>query len=80
MIKHAKSCWGQPAWEAAYACHNATDARESIMKPIISTGSITAAFQRKGQGKVTYSYRMHTKTETKFDNSIITWRSLISFN
>lgn len=80
MIKHAKSCWGQPAWEAAYACHNATDARESITKPIISTGSIMAAFQRKGQGKVTYSHRMHTKTETKFDHSIITWRSLISFN
>ena len=65
MIKHAKSCWGQPTWKAAYSCCNATDARESITKPIISTGSIMAAFQCKGQRKVTYSHCMHTKTETK---------------
>ena len=69
MIKHAKTCWSQPAWEAACACHNATKARKGVMKSILSTGSITAAFQHKGKEKVTYSHCMHTKTETKFVHS-----------
>ncbi|KAI9510979.1 hypothetical protein F5148DRAFT_473455 [Russula earlei] len=29
------------------------------------TGSIIAIFKRLGKGKVIYSHRMHTKTETK---------------
>jgi hypothetical protein len=43
---------------------NIKDARESV-KGIKETGSITAAFERKGKG-ITYSHRQHTKTETKY--------------
>ena len=34
LIKHVKSCWG----EAATAC-------ESVVKPLTTTGTITAAFE-----------------------------------
>jgi hypothetical protein len=30
------------------------------------TGSITAAFEKSGKGKVTFSHRQHTKTEAKY--------------
>jgi hypothetical protein len=65
LIKHVKSCWGDAAYEAATNCQNANDARESIVKPLVKTGTITVAFDRKGKGKVTYRHRQHTKTETK---------------
>jgi hypothetical protein len=66
LIKHAKSCWGEEAWNAANDCKNATEVREAITNPITRSGSITAIFKRLGKGKVTYSHRMHTKTETKY--------------
>ena len=47
------------------AAGTAKDARESVVKEIKGSGSITAAFERKGKGKVTFSHRQHTKTETK---------------
>ena len=47
------------------ATGTAKDARESVVKEIKGSGSITAAFERKGKGKVTFSHRQHTKTETK---------------
>jgi hypothetical protein len=65
LIKHAKSCWGDEAWKAANECNNATDARATVTNPIRKSGSITASFKRCGKGKVTYSHRMHTKSETK---------------
>jgi hypothetical protein len=46
-------------------CQHANDARESIIKPLMMTGTITAAFDRKGKGKVVYRHRQHMKTETK---------------
>jgi hypothetical protein len=45
-------------------CANLKDARGAT-NDIKNTGSITAAFKRKGKGKVTYSHRQHTKMETK---------------
>lgn len=65
MIKHITTCWGEDAWKAAMNCNSAVEAKEAVVKPIQMTGSITASFQRKGKGKITYSHRMHTKTETK---------------
>jgi len=65
LIKHVKSCWGKAAYEAAMACQHAKDARESVIKPLTTTGTITAAFEQKGKGKVTYWHRQHTKKETK---------------
>jgi hypothetical protein len=65
LIKHVKSCWGDAVYEAATNCQNANDARESIVKPLVKTGTITVAFDQKGKGKVTYRHRQHTKMETK---------------
>jgi hypothetical protein len=62
MRKHAKKCWGTETVEIVDQAKNATVAQESIIKPLCTTGSITAAFERKG--KVTYSHRQHTKTES----------------
>jgi hypothetical protein len=42
----------------------ADDVREGMAKLV--DGSITAHFERKGKGKVTYSHRPHTKAETRF--------------
>jgi len=70
MVKHAKQCWGEEAWRAAEKCHNAADARARVTVPLASSGSITASFKQKGKGKVAYSNRVHTKTETKFVSNL----------
>jgi hypothetical protein len=66
LIKHVKSCWGEEAWDAANNCKNADETWETVMKPIAKTGSITVVLNQLGEGKVTYSHQMHTKTETKY--------------
>lgn len=66
LVRHAKGCWGEECWAAAGACHTAEEARESVTNPYNQSGSITASFARKGKGKVTYSHKNHTKTETKY--------------
>lgn len=65
LIKHIKMCWGEAAYEAATDCGHANEARQSVVKPLTMTGTITTAFDRKGKGKVSYRHRQHTKTETK---------------
>ncbi|KAG2343801.1 hypothetical protein BDR05DRAFT_835910, partial [Suillus weaverae] len=37
-----------------------------IIMNLLKTGMITSSFGRKSRGKVTYSHRQHTKTETNF--------------
>jgi hypothetical protein len=64
LRKHALSCWGEDSVAAVTGSANIKDARESV-KSIKESGSITAAFEKKGKGKITYSHRQHTKTETK---------------
>ncbi|KAG0698044.1 hypothetical protein DFH29DRAFT_810877, partial [Suillus ampliporus] len=73
MAKHVKRCWGEIAYEAAQEAKTAASARESIVGSILTTGSITSLFERKGKGKVTYSHRQHTKSETKAE--IVRWVS-----
>jgi hypothetical protein len=65
LVKHAKSCWGEDAWRAAEQCKSAADARTKVTGPIASSGSITTSFKRNGNGSVTYSHRMHTRTESR---------------
>jgi hypothetical protein len=66
LRKHAKSCWGTEAVEAADRTKDVTEARDSVVKPLSKDGSITAIFERVGKGKVSYSHRQHTKTEAKY--------------
>lgn len=65
MHKHVKSCWGKAALDAAYSAANADDIRTKIVDGILRDGTITAAFERKSNGKNTYSNRPHTRAEAK---------------
>ena len=61
---HAMVCWG------AETVHKALDAKvdiKSARKTLgnLKDGSVTVAFERKGKGKVSYSHRQHTKTQTQ---------------
>ena len=64
MQKHVASCWGESAVQAIINCENLKEACQAA-KNIKISGSITAAFNKKGKGKLTYSHRQHTKTEMK---------------
>jgi hypothetical protein len=65
LKRHAIVCWGSTivndALEAKVNIESARQTLGSMMKD----GSITASFQRKGKGKVSYSHRQHTKAETR---------------
>ncbi|KAG0692126.1 hypothetical protein DFH29DRAFT_985933 [Suillus ampliporus] len=63
MQKHVKLCWAKTK--------NANEARTIISRAI--DGSITASFECKGKGKVTYSHQQHTRTEMNF--AMDTWTS-----
>ncbi|KAG1718887.1 uncharacterized protein EDB91DRAFT_1009556, partial [Suillus paluster] len=66
MCKHVKNCWGEDALAAAVQTKNAREAHETVVQGILMTGTITASFERKGKGKVTFSHHQHTKMETNF--------------
>jgi hypothetical protein len=65
LRKHAKRCWGEDVVGAADNAHTADEVRDTKIKEMLNPESITAAFERKGKGKVTYSHRQHTKTESQ---------------
>jgi hypothetical protein len=71
LHKHAKICWGLDTVKAAMEAQNASEARQILSQS--KDGSISAAFQIKGKGKVMYSHRQHTRTETKAE--IVRWVS-----
>ncbi|KAG2120467.1 uncharacterized protein F5147DRAFT_741496 [Suillus discolor] len=64
MRKHVKSCWGDEVLQSADQAKDAQEVRTKIVGSILWNGSITTSFERKGKGKVTYSHRQHTWTET----------------
>ncbi|TFY78228.1 hypothetical protein EWM64_g5785 [Hericium alpestre] len=55
-------------------------AREKVVKGYLKSGKITASFERKNKGTVTYSHVQHTKMETRAE--IVRWvsESLRPFN
>jgi hypothetical protein len=65
MRKHAKKCWGTEIVASADKAKTATEVRDTTAIGTLNPQSITAAFERKGKGKVTYSNRQLTKTESK---------------
>jgi hypothetical protein len=66
MRKHAKNCWGADVIAAGDKALNATEVRNTTVKGALQPGLITAAFERSGKGKVTYSHRQHTRAETRY--------------
>ncbi|THU82349.1 hypothetical protein K435DRAFT_567369, partial [Dendrothele bispora CBS 962.96] len=71
MRKHVKSCWGEEILAEADNAKDANEARK-LTSGYKKSGSISVAF-KKGNEKVTYSYRQHTKTETRVE--IVRWVS-----
>jgi hypothetical protein len=65
LRRHAKNCWGEEAVEAADNTQDLEGAREVLGKTKLRDGSITAEFERIGKGKITYSHRQHTSTESR---------------
>lgn len=70
LRKHAKLCWTEDAIKAADATKDLDTAR-GVLKEAgsgkLRDGSLTAKFERVSKGgKITYSHRQHTKTETKY--------------
>ena len=80
LRKHAKKCWGTEIVATADKAKTAKEVRDTTVKGYLDPQSITTAFERKGKGKVTYSYRQHTKTEAKAE--IVRWvcESMRPFN
>jgi uncharacterized DUF497 family protein len=66
-----KNCWSDEALKATEAAENVEEARETVVKSLNNNGSITAVFERTGKGKVTYSNRQHTRTETRYGSILI---------
>ena len=63
MRRHAEHCWGPEIWNTTQG-KKAADARP-IVDAFARSGTITDAFERIGKGKVSYSARQHTSTETR---------------
>ena len=68
-----KKCWGDEVVASADKAKTAKEVRDTTIKGYLNPQSITAAFERKGKGKVKYSYRQHTKTESMAE--IVRWVS-----
>ncbi|KAG2041383.1 hypothetical protein BDR03DRAFT_856431 [Suillus americanus] len=66
MRKHVKTCWGDEVLQACDDAKNAEEVQTKIVMSILHSRSITASFEHKGKGKVTYLHRQHTRTETKW--------------
>jgi hypothetical protein len=74
MHKHAKNCWGDEIVSQALETKGSLsidDVRKSLAQAKLHDGSITASFERKGKGKVTFSTRQHTYTETRLVGAIV---------
>ncbi|KAF8579677.1 hypothetical protein K439DRAFT_1359073, partial [Ramaria rubella] len=66
MRKHVKKCWGEDVLDVADQAENQAEAHEKVVSDYMKNGSIMAAFQRSGKGRVSYSHRQHMKAETKW--------------
>jgi len=73
MRKHTKKCWGPDIITSADKAANANKVCRTTVTGGLNPQLITTAFERKGKGKVTYSHRQHTKTETRAE--IVQWVS-----
>ena len=75
MRKHAKGCWGVDVVAAADKADTANEVRRTTIKGFLDPKSVRAAFERKGKGKVQYTHRQHTTTESRYVASAIWQRS-----
>jgi len=62
---HAINCWGREIVDQSEDAKNISSAREALKGAELRDGSLTAVFERTGKGKVTYSHKNHTSTESR---------------
>jgi hypothetical protein len=66
LKRHAIGCWGAETVDSALEAKvDIRSARATLGN--LKDGSIMAAFERKGKGKISYSHRQHTKAETRHE-------------
>jgi hypothetical protein len=63
---HAINCWGKEIITQSAEAKDIASARKALAKAEMRDGSLTAIFERIGNGKKTYSYRQHTQEESRF--------------
>lgn len=68
LKRHATICWGAETVDSALEAKVDISAARATLGDL-KDGSITAAFQRTGKGKVLYSHRQHTRTQTRYKTS-----------
>ncbi|KAF4618847.1 hypothetical protein D9613_009691 [Agrocybe pediades] len=73
LKRHAIRCWGETLVEQAMKAANVESIREGLKDAKLVDGSITAVFKRNGKGKITYSHRQHTASQTRAE--IVRWVS-----
>ncbi|KAI1782437.1 hypothetical protein LXA43DRAFT_905787 [Ganoderma leucocontextum] len=66
MRRHVERCWGSDALKIAQALGNAEDAWDQIFEKVLREVPLTAHFERKKGGHVSYMHRNFTKPETRF--------------
>jgi len=64
LRRHAKNCWGNETVKSADGTKALETAHAVLAKTMLRNGSITAEFECISQGKVSYSHRQHTSTES----------------
>ena len=65
MHKHAKNCWGEEMVSKALEAKgelSINDVCKSLSQAKLHDGSITASFERRGKGSVTFLTQQHTYT------------------
>jgi hypothetical protein len=74
MHKHAKICWGGEIVSQALETKKEltiNEVRRSLADAKVQDGTITAMFERKGKGSVSFSMKQHTYTETRSVNILL---------
>lgn len=69
LHRHVKTCWRAETVDAALNTKDLDGARAVLGKTELKDGSITAAFEHIGKGKVTYSHRQYTYAETRYEGA-----------
>ena len=65
LCKHIKKCWGNEVMSTADMAKDADEVQSTIVPKFLKDESITAIFERKAKGRVTYSHHPYTRSETK---------------
>ena len=63
MRRQVKKCWGEDVFNTIKEERSLAAAQEAV-KDLTENGKITTTFSWKGNGKVGYSHRQHTRAET----------------